>query len=107
MASRSKQKGDRDERQIVGEAIQAGLSARKIPLSGAVEGWKGDVIVTDATGADWLGEAKVRATGFRQLYGWLRPYIDFLSVRADRQERLVVMRWSTFLALLKRERGGR
>lgn len=100
MTNRSKNKGDRDERQIVDDARAAGIAAVRVPLSGAVEGWKGDVILTDARGRKWLGEAKVRAAGFKQIYDWLREYVDFLSIRADRRERLVVMRWQTFLRLI-------
>ena len=35
-------------------------------------------------------ESKVRADGFRELYGWLQGN-DFLVVRADRREPLVVL----------------
>ncbi len=38
-------------------------------------------------------EAKARADGFRELYGWLDQR-DVLIVKADRQEALVVVRLS-------------
>lgn len=44
-------------------------------------------------GRDLCLEAKARADGFRELYGWLDQR-DVLIVKADRQEALVVVRMS-------------
>lgn len=99
MPSRSKAKGDRDERGLVAAAQAAGLDARRVPLSGAVAEFKGDVQIM-TNDRVWLAECKHRANGFRQLYGWLADYIDVLTVRADRQPRLVVMREETFFDLI-------
>lgn len=106
MPSRSKQKGDRDERALVDAAKAAGLRARRVPLSGAVADFKGDVeIITD--NRLWTCECKVRATGtgFKQIYGWLADYIDVLTIRADRKPRLVVMREHDFFELLIKGNG--
>lgn len=105
MPSRSKQKGDRDERQLTEAARGAGLEARRVPLSGAAEGFKGDVLITDASGKVWTAECKVRADGFKQIYGWMADYIDVLTLRADRKPRLVVMREEVFFSLIGGENG--
>jgi hypothetical protein len=44
-------------------------------------------------GHDRRIEVKARATGFRELHSWLTER-DVLIVKADRQERLVVVRLS-------------
>lgn len=100
MPSRSKQKGDRDERGLCDAARAVGLEARRVPLSGAAEGFKGDVYITDARGKRWTAECKCRANSFKQIYSWMAPHVDVLTLKADRQPRLVVMREDTFLALI-------
>ena len=104
MPSRSKSKGDREELNLVHAARDVGLRARRIPLSGAVEGFKGDVIIKDQRENDWTIECKHRAAGFKTIYAWLADYIDVLTIRADRQPRLVVMREDTFFELLQHDR---
>ena len=96
VASRSKQKGDRDERGLIVRLAEHGVSAHRVPLSGAVEGYEGDVIIEDK----YVVECKVRARGFQQIYGWLEKHVDFLTIRQDRAERLVVMRESMFIRML-------
>ena len=96
VASRSKQKGDRDERGFIARLAERDVSAHRVPLSGAVEGYEGDVIIEDK----YVVECKVRARGFQQIYGWLEKHVDFLTIRQDRAERLVVMRESMFIKML-------
>ena len=96
VASRSKQKGDRDERGFIARLAERDVSAHRVPLSGAVEGSEGDVIIEDK----YVVECKVRARGFQQIYGWLEKHVDFLTIRQDRAERLVVMRESMFIKML-------
>ena len=96
VASRSKQKGDRDERGFIARLAERDVSAHRVPLSGAVEGYEGDVIIEDK----YVVECKVRARGFQQIYGWLEKHVDFLPIRQDRAERLVVMRESMFIKML-------
>lgn len=105
MPSRSKQKGDRDERALVEAARAAGLQARRVPLSGAAEGFKGDVLITDASGKVWTAECKCRANSFKQIYGWMADHIDVLTLRADRKPRLVVMREDAFFDLISTTKG--
>ena len=96
VASRSKQKGDRDARGRIANLADHDIDAHRVPLSGAVEGYEGDVIIEDK----YVVECKVRARGFQQIYGWLEKHVDFLTIRQDRAERLVVMRESMFIRML-------
>jgi hypothetical protein len=71
----SRQKGNRTERAIVRALQNAGFAAERVPLSGAARGrFGGDVSVP-------------------LLYDWLGDH-DFLIVKADRLEPLVVLRLS-------------
>lgn len=95
--NRSKQKGDRFEREIVNAMQDAGLAALRIPLSGSMTGFKGD-ITCPVQGEDWKFECKSRATGFAFLYQNLDGN-KALVVKADRAEPLVVLRASDFYKL--------
>lgn len=55
----SKRKGDRFERQVVADLVAAGLKAHRVPLSGAVEGYHGDVRVDAADGRLWVIQCKI------------------------------------------------
>ena len=102
MASRQRQKGDREERGVVASAIANNVGARRVPLSGSGEGYPGDgVLGHPTTGVEKTIECKHRADGFREIYKWLlEDHVDFLTIRADRRERLWVMREGDFFDLL-------
>jgi Holliday junction resolvase len=86
---RSRDKGARVERAIVHALKAGGFAAERVPMSGAAGGrYSGPLM-----GRDLCLEAKARADGFRELYGWLDQR-DVLIVKADRQEALVVVRLS-------------
>jgi Holliday junction resolvase len=72
---RSRSKGVRVERSIVNALQATGIGAVRVPLSGAVD-------------------------GFRELYSWLTNR-DVLVVKADRQEPLVVVRLSLAAEIAK------
>jgi hypothetical protein len=91
----SRNKGNREERAIVNLHKQHGFEAKRVPLSGAADGFKGDLIVHGL-----VGEAKLRATGFRTIYSWLGDN-DFLTIRNDKSERLYVIREDRWIAMLK------
>jgi Holliday junction resolvase len=86
----SRQKGNRTERALVRYLQERGLAAERVPLSGSVRGRFGGDISVPLLGVDRRVEVKVRGNGFARLYDWLEGN-DFLIVRADRQEPLVVI----------------
>ena len=90
---RSRRKGARTERSIVGALQARGIAAVRVPLSGAVGGRFAGDIVLPLMGRDLCVEVKARAEGFRELYSWLNQR-DVLIVKADRQEPLVILRLS-------------
>lgn len=87
-----RRKGDAGEREIAKL-----LGGTRVPLSGAAGGeYSGDVKVPILG----VGEVKRRANGFRQIYGWLEGN-DFLAVRADRQQWLIIMPIDTVQKLIQ------
>src|SRR3954467_3446323 len=86
----SRAKGNRAERALVQFLQDRGFAAERVPLSGSAGGrFAGDLSVP-ICGVDRCVEVKVRARGFRELYRWLEGK-DFLIVRADRQQPLVIL----------------
>jgi Holliday junction resolvase len=83
------QKGVRAERALV-KLLQAyGLAAGRVPLSGAMAGYPGDLSVP-VLGVARVVEVKVRRDGFKPLYDWLKGR-DLLIIKADRLPPLVVV----------------
>ena len=98
----SRDKGCRFERSIVNAFKANDIEAKRVPLSGAADGFKGDVLV-EGKGKTYRLELKARQSGFKQLYGWLDGN-DALVVKADRQEALVILPLSEFINLIAPER---
>jgi Holliday junction resolvase len=88
---RSRNKGNRVERAIVAALQEHAFAAERVPLSGAARGRFGGDISVPLLGKDCRVEVKARAHGFGQLYAWLADH-DFLVVKADHCEPLVVLR---------------
>ena len=99
MGKPSRDKGQRFEREIVARAQSHGLTSKRVPLSGATDFQKGDVIVGNNVD-DWVIEAKKRADGFKQIYGWLDTDCDLLVIQADRKPALAVLPLEDFFDLL-------
>lgn len=97
---RPRQKGDRLEYSLVNILRAHDLEAKRVPLSGSAAGYKGDVICRLPNNQTLVIEAKARATGFKQLYGWLDGEADLLVLKADRQEALAVVPLRLFCQLL-------
>ncbi len=95
-----RQKGDRLEREVVKLLQAAGVPARRVPLSGSMAGYPGDVVVTVA-GRDHVLECKSRRD-FATLYKWLE-HRDALVLKGDRREHLVVLRLGDLLNALQSE----
>jgi Holliday junction resolvase len=84
-----RQKGVRAERSLV-KLLQAyGLAAARVPLSGAMAGYPGDLLLT-VLGVPRVVEVKVRRDGSKPLYDWLEGR-DLLIVKADRLPPLAVV----------------
>ncbi len=84
MPNRNKEKGSRGEIKLVKEFEKAGFRARRIPYSGALESWKGDVEAWTPKGK-LTGEVKIRSSGFKFLYDNLGVH-DFLAIREVKKE---------------------
>ena len=93
-----KQKGDRLERHLVTTLRDAGIEAKRVPLSGSAEGYPGDVVADLPGMGETCLECKARRD-FKTLYGWLEGR-DGLILKADRKEPLAVFRLSDLLRLL-------
>jgi len=98
MGKSQRDKGNRNERQLVNIFRAYGIDAKRVPLSGSAEGFKGDIIA-NIQGQAWRIESKVRGNGFKRIYGWLDGN-DALVVKADRQQALMVMPLRKFCELV-------
>jgi len=98
----SRDKGANYERELVNAFKDRGLAAQRVPLSGATDYAKGDVEVT--AGFDgktiYRGECKRRAKLPKFLTESLGDN-DFLALRCDRGETLIVLRLDAFGELLQ------
>lgn len=99
MANPSKRKGDTFEREIVAKFQAQGLHAIRMPYSGALNNWKGD-IEAPVQNKRMKFEAKRRRSGFKTIYGWLGSNYG-LIVRDDKTEPLIVLRFDDFLSLAR------
>lgn len=99
MGKASRDKGARNERNIVDLIQRHGVEAKRVPLSGMMSGYKGDIQM-----GSWNIECKVRANGFKQIYNWLddceKNDVDFLIIKADRRDAKVVMDLRDLLDIL-------
>jgi hypothetical protein len=77
-----------------------GHTCRRVPLSGAAQGWPGDLVIDLPDTKGLIVECKVRSDGFRQLYQWLEG-ADVLTVKADRRPALAVLDLDDYCRLLR------
>jgi hypothetical protein len=99
MGKKSRTKGRRHECAIVNLLKDAGLPAERVPLSGAAGGqFAGDILMGGKR-----YEAKIRASGFKQIYEWLGDRAG-LFIRSDRKETLIVLRAADFIELMTKRR---
>ena len=98
MGKRQRDIGLRFERKVVNLARDAGHDTYRVPLSGAAEGFKGDVIIKLPEKHLTL-ECKNRQSGFKFLYDNLEG-VDALVVQQKFKEPLAVMPYSFFLELI-------
>lgn len=99
MSKMQRDKGALFERECVNALKEYHLDAVRVPLSGAANGFKGDIHVR----VHWQDtplrlECKRRANGFGLIYDNLGDN-DAVVVRADRKEAIVCMSLETFARL--------
>lgn len=99
---KSKRKGYTGEREIVQLLNKYGIKAERVPLSGALKGkLSGDVDCT-IKGESKKIEVKRRKDGFKELYKFIeQDDSDYIFMRADRKEWLIVMTFDEWLELAK------
>jgi Holliday junction resolvase len=96
-----REKGDRFELSLVKILLEAGIVARRTPLSGATSGTLGGFdISAEVDGRNFRIEAKHHRIGFARLYRWLDP-VDLLVVKTDHAEPLAIMTLSKAIELLR------
>ena len=96
---RSRNKGSGYEREVVAAHIARGIAARKMPLSGALRDYPGDVQI-----AGIIGECKRTKRSRTSLYDALaqgNDAADVLFIRDDGQKTLVVMPLEFWMQLLE------
>ena len=97
MGKSQREKGARVEREIV--HLLSAFEAKRVPLSGAAKGFKGDVLI-------WLRgkwkrlEVKARQGVSKLIERWLEGN-DYLVTKSDRKEPLVHMTMTSFIELLE------
>ena len=94
---RAKRKGYRGENELVHILRQYGIPVERVPLSGASEFQKGDLVLFNVLTA----EVKRRKDGFKELYKWLKDR-NLVFLRADRKDWIVAMDIEFFIMLLRR-----
>lgn len=91
----SRQKGNRFETLCLHELAARGMVARKVPLSGSLGGEHAHDLI--------LGSHRIECKHYKRwlakFYAWLAKGPDFLFVKEDRGEILVVMTLDTFARL--------
>lgn len=87
------------ERELVGVFADAGLTAKRVPLSGAQAGYKDDVVVEGLQ-----VEVKSRAKSqWKVLEGWLGD-ADLLAVKEDRKRFFFFVGEDVMISLLRLRR---
>jgi Holliday junction resolvase len=102
MGAKSRNKGNRIEREIVALHRDIGIPAERVPLSGAAGGsFAGDVRI-EIHRVRLSAEVKARrnGAGFAVIAKWLGGN-DLLFLRRDRAAPLVVLTFETYTRLLK------
>jgi len=102
MALKSNREGKRAERDIVGLARAAGLTAQRTWHT--AQDADPQVRCCDVVIGGRRAQVRVRAHGFKALYDALEG-VDIAFLRADRQPWLAVLPADRLLALLAHERG--
>ena len=101
MGKKSRDKGARGERELA-----ALLGGKRVPLSGAADGFFNDVELSNGMRV----EVKRRKDGFKQLYDWVfdeRERPDMVAIRTDRRPWVIAMPIETLIKLMGGEGDGK
>lgn len=97
--SASKQKGTRAENEVVRKFNEAGIDAKRQPMSGMLAGFKGDVVLPNG---DRI-EVKNRESIAEYLWTWLaQGDAKYLVLRKNHKEPLVLLTLDDLLALMSK-----
>ena len=104
MGRASKQKGDRFEYQVVEDLIKHGFGgAHRVPLSGAVKGYPGDVLVKGTKTGDWVLQCKINKSETGGGRGGVAKFLSEVSIGTVRTKSglwLVAMHQNVFIDLM-------
>jgi hypothetical protein len=96
-----RQRGDRFEREFVNFMREGDVPAQRVPLSGATDFHKGDVVLKPAClPSPLIGELKRRKSLPEWIVGALGEH-DFMAMREDNGKTLVVITIDHFRDLLQ------
>lgn len=100
MSHPSKRKGNAFERELVNDALAAGIDAKRAYAS------NGESLGHDKEVDCLIGGYKVQAKRRASVAAHFKPseHVDAVCLREDRGETVVVMRWGDWLKLVKQER---
>ena len=107
MASRSKQKGNRFEREVVHKEQKHGIESKRAYASNGLSlGYAEEVdVVLATTDKDWRVQCKVR----KNIAGWIKPdssVVDLQVVKEDRGTIYAVLPYEDFLQLIADDDSG-
>ena len=104
MSAGNKRRGYEHEKGAVDWALGEGLDARRVFGSGSYKAQLGEDYAGDVVIEGLRCEMKRRKTGFKLIYdAFLQDNADVVCVRADRKERLWIVKDTLFAQLLKGE----
>ena len=101
MTNRSKQKGNRYERETVNIARKRGITSKRAYASNGLSlGYAEEVdVVLVAPGKDWRVQCKVR----KKMASWIKPdtsVVDLQVVKEDRGQIYAILPYEKFLELI-------
>lgn len=95
--SKAKAKGTRAENEVVRLLNEAGIAAKRQPMSGALKDYKGDVVLPNGDAF----EVKNRESIAEYLWTWLaQGDAKYLILRKNHHEPLALMKFDDLIALL-------
>ena len=104
MGKMQRDKGNRVERELNKYFQDNGFFSKKVPLSGAVEHYKGDLILK-LMEKEYQIEVKARKDGFKTIHQFLKSN-DILALKANNKPFLLVFEIDKFIEIVKEYQNG-